>query len=135
MTSAMEALKAAGIRPTAARVAVLENLQARCDHPTVDTLYRDLSPQRPALSRTTVYDALYRMAEGGLVRALTLDPAEVRFDAGMHAHAHFRCTGCGQVVDIPMAEASAPPMPEGYVISHEEIYYSGLCASCAAKAE
>ena len=52
---AIERLKSLGIRPSEQRIVILEYLLGHRTHPTVETIYSELSPKMPTLSKTTVY--------------------------------------------------------------------------------
>ena len=54
-TDLLKQLSAAGIRPSAQRIAILEYISACRCHPTADDVYSSLVEQNPTLSRTTVF--------------------------------------------------------------------------------
>ena len=57
MTSA-EKLMEKGIRPSLTRVMIYDYLLSHRTHPTVDEIYKELSPKAPTLSKTTVYNTV-----------------------------------------------------------------------------
>ena len=63
-------------------------------------IYCDLSNDIPTLSKTTVYNTLKLFVENGITSTLTIEENEVRYDAIMTEHAHFKCDGCGTIYDI-----------------------------------
>ena len=126
-----QCLKEKGIRPTPHRISIYDNLCHRCDHPTVDMIFTDMRPQYPTLSRTTVYHTLDELARIGLVRTVTIDSVEIRYDADISLHGHFRCTGCGTLADFPVAGGRLKGRGlEGYEIRTEDVYFTGLCPVC-----
>ena len=47
-----------GIKPSLHRMKILDYLLKMKNHPTVDTIYKDISGDIPTLSKTTVYNTL-----------------------------------------------------------------------------
>jgi Fur family transcriptional regulator, peroxide stress response regulator len=128
-----EYLRDRGIRPSEQRIRIYQALAAVKTHPSADVIYRDLSPEMPSLSRTTVFSTLDLFAREGIAQRLALSGSEVRYDADVSRHVHFRCRGCGAVSDLAEARAPAPPKaPSGYVVESSQYYAEGLCPACAA---
>lgn len=122
-----------GVCPTQQRVAMYEYLLRHRTHPTADTIYHALVQEYPTFSRTTVYNSARALAKAGLIRIITIDADEQRFDAGVEDHGHFRCTGCGEVFDFPVSEetvASLSAVP--YPTETLDIYVTGVCPHCQA---
>jgi Fe2+ or Zn2+ uptake regulation protein len=127
-------LKSAGIKPSAQRIAILRYIkESRC-HPTVDDIYRDLLPTYPTLSRTTVYNTAWLLAEYGTIATINIERGNVRFDYMHYPHAHFRCKKCGCIIDIPMEQFPSTDTLElesqTLHIQETSIYYEGLCQKC-----
>lgn len=127
-----------GIRPTQQRLAVYEYLLGHPIHPSVDTVYEAVSVDQPTFSRTTVYNSLHALVQAGLVRELPLCTEERRYDAGLTPHAHFLCTACGCIKDVPMMAQAVDKLVrgesselDGCLIQGEELSLSGLCAACS----
>lgn len=126
-----------GIRPTQQRLAVYEYLVGHPIHPSVDTVYEAVSVEQPTFSRTTVYNSLHALVQAGLVRELPLCSEERRYDAGLWPHAHFMCTGCGCIKDVPLADDAVKHLVsdgtgelDGCLVQGQELSFSGLCAAC-----
>ena len=112
-TTIAQLLKEKGIRPTAQRIGVYENIAQRCDHPTVDMLYQDM------------------LVQAGLVRTVTINSNEARFDADTSLHGHFQCVCCGEVSDFRLPEARLETAGlEGYEVSTQDVYFTGRCPKC-----
>ncbi|MDR9756215.1 MAG: Fur family transcriptional regulator [Thermoanaerobacterales bacterium] len=74
-------LKKKNISLSYQRLKVLEYLtQNRC-HPTVEQIFTELQKEIPTLSKTTVYNTLRILAEAGLVKVITIDERESRYDS------------------------------------------------------
>jgi len=124
------------VKPSMQRMAVMEYLMEHHTHPTADEIYTSLHPALPTLSRTTVYNTLRLLVEQGAVAQLTIDEHNVCYDADTSAHAHFLCTHCGKVYDIPLVSASLESMakmPDDFAASQSDLYFRGTCGKCARK--
>lgn len=122
-----------GIRPSVQRAAILGYLMSHRTHPTADEIYRALQPEMPTLSRSTVYNTLWRMAEAGAIDALGIDRVNARFDYSSHTHAHFLCNSCGAIIDTDLPQLdNAVKGPEGAIIDKVTVTYHGLCPTCAS---
>lgn len=127
-------LKSRGIRPSYQRLKVLEYLDCNRCHPTVDMIYSRLIGEIPTLSKTTIYNTLSQFVEAGIVRPLTIEGNEVRYDINVLDHGHFRCESCGEVYDfdIDVGSLTAHGL-EGFHIKDKNVYFSGLCHPCQNK--
>ena len=104
-------------------------------HPTAEMVYQRLKPEMPRLSLGTVYRNLRQMAAGG--RLVELSGPVARFDAVIAPHTHFRCTGCGAVLDLdlpydPALDARAAE--QGRPVTGHSLCFTGLCPQCGASA-
>ena len=88
------------IKPSLQRIKIFEYLYENKDHPTVETIYSDLVGAIPTLSKTTVYNTLKLFIDNGITHTVTIEDNEVRYDAIMEEHAHFKCNDCGNVFDV-----------------------------------
>ncbi len=130
-------IRAAGLRSTPARIAVIEIL-TRSDQPLSHAeVARQLTPQ--GIDPATVYRNLTDLAERGIVSRLEVGDHVWRFelrDAGTEVahHPHFVCVDCGQVTcldDLPWSLGRSPraklPAPIGQVT---EVLLKGHCRDC-----
>jgi Fur family peroxide stress response transcriptional regulator len=127
-------LKDAGVRPSTARVSVLRYLQGERNHPTADRIYNDLLPALPGLSRTSVYNTLNTLMAAGLARPLTTDGTEMRYDATIEDHGHFKCDDCGAVydIDVDMTCVRAKGL-KGFDVRRRDVILRGSCPECSKK--
>lgn len=131
-----EYLTAHGVKPSVQRMAVMEYLLEHHTHPTADEIYLALSPEMPTLSKTTVYNTLRLLTAQKAVHQLTIDERNVCFDADTSNHAHFLCTQCGKVYDVPLRNPDLlhhAEMPDGFRTEHTDLYFRGCCEECAKK--
>lgn len=131
---AVTALQTHGIKPSYQRIKIYEYLVDKKNHPTVDTIFRELSPGLPTLSKTTVYNTLKLFHSVNVVQKIMIEENEVRFDADTSIHGHFKCQSCGNVYDFPVRkDALQYELPEGFVIREEHIYCTGYCSDCVTE--
>lgn len=129
--STPEILTQAGIRPSIQRIAVTDYVLSHHTHPTVDEIYRDLAPEYPTLSRTTVYNTLKRLVEAKVIAQIDIESGNTRFDGTTTPHAHFMCTECGNILDIRLTEPLK--MPADLLVTYTQVLTYGYCADCATK--
>lgn len=131
-----DAIIAHGIRPSLQRVLIYSYLCKNPIHPTVDTVYTALMPSIPTLSKTTVYNTLKLFCQHNLVQTLTIENDELRYDADLKDHLHFKCTHCGQVYDIPYTKTTETydtfknQLPGHFIASKVQACIWGTCAHC-----
>jgi Fur family transcriptional regulator, peroxide stress response regulator len=130
--NAADFLRARGIQPSHQRIRIYEALAAVRTHPSADAIHRELQPEMPTLSRTTVFSTLDLFAQKGIAQRLALTGSELRYDADTSRHVHFRCRSCGAVSDLPGVAPPPPRAPSGYVVESSQYYAEGLCPVCAA---
>ena len=124
-------LNAAGIKPSPQRMAIARYIAGSCEHPTVDLIYASLHDEYPTLSRTTVYNTVKLLSDSGCISAITIEPEAVRYDYRISPHAHFLCSECGALHDLPLE--SYPIPPEGFMANDVQIYFRGICKNCKTK--
>jgi Fe2+ or Zn2+ uptake regulation protein len=123
-----------GVKPSLHRMKILEYLMEKKNHPTVDMIYRDISVDIPTLSKTTIYNTLTTFVENGIAQAITIEDNEVKYDATVDDHAHFKCTKCGNIYDINMdTKISSIKTLSGHIINERHLYFKGVCRSCQRK--
>ena len=127
-------LRAAGLRVTPGRRAVLEMLTAH-PHSSAEALNRLLRQTLPGISVQSVHNVLGDLTTARLLRRI--EPAgsaalyERRIDDNHH---HVVCTGCSAVADVDCVHGPAPCLApndtSGFEVSIAEVTFWGLCASC-----
>lgn len=134
LKSAVEKLKAEGVRMTPQRHAILAHLMDTVTHPTADEIYRTLEPKFPNMSVATVYNNLRVFKEVGLVRELTYGDSSSRFDANTVDHYHAICTECGKIKDFDypplVAVEQQAEEDTGFQINSHRMEVYGVCRQC-----
>ena len=136
MPSCAERLRAADLRVTRPRVAVLEAVQAR-PHADTETIFGAVRTDLPEVSRQAVYDVLNALTAVGLVRRIQPSGSVARYESRTgDNHHHVVCRSCGVIADVDCAVGETPCLDasggHGFVIDQAEVTYWGLCPPCAA---
>ena len=120
-----------GIRPSHQRIKILEYLKLNLCHPTVDQIFRAIQPHLPTLSRTTVYNTMDEFSKAGLVRPISIEETEVRYDINVENHGHFKCDTCGMIRNftINLDHLSLVEL-ENCQVFDRNIYFKGTCPDC-----
>lgn len=134
---AVTALRSAGLRVTAPRLATLTVI-AENQHADAETLAQGVRDRLGAVSRQAVYDVLAALTEAGLVRRVTVDERRSRYELARHDnHHHLICRSCGRTVEIafPGVEDLIAKLAteHGFTDVDHSIELHGLCADCAAR--
>lgn len=124
-------MRAAGLRPSVQRLAVLAYIVGKRSHPTPDEIYVALSPKFPSLSRTTVYNALRSLADAGLLRELDIEAGCQHYDfLPQPPHGHFVCRSCGRIYDMPVPADIVFDAMAGFHTETVDFRAKGLCPDC-----
>lgn len=128
-------LRENGAKITSQRIAILERLHGREDHPSAETLYRELAADNASMSVATLYSTAQLLADAGLIKILSIDDKRVYFDPNTATHGHFLCRKCGKLFDIPVDEnvlfrAASSQREQIAQIERTEIFFYGLCSDC-----
>lgn len=121
-----------GISPSFHRIKIYQYLLDNRVHPTVEHIFNDMQEEIPTLSKTTIYNTLRTLVQNGLVMPVTIEDNEVRYDADVSFHGHFKCTICNMIYDVEIDESlnSSFQSMDGHVISDTQIYMKGTCKHC-----
>ena len=126
-------MRAAGLKLTPQRYAVLDFLVRSREHPTADQISAALNRRFPRASRATIYNTLNALRDAGLVHEVYMDDSVARFDANLDEHHHFVCRLCGRLEDVPfdvVGELPARKLERGHTVENYEIVMRGVCAAC-----
>jgi Fur family ferric uptake transcriptional regulator len=131
-----EELRGAGLRVTAARVALLESVR-QGDHLGVEAIASVVRGRLGHISLQAVYEALHALTAAGLVRRIEPSGSPARFEGRIEDnHHHVVCRSCGAVADVDCAVGEAPCLTasddHGFLIDEAEVIYWGLCPACSS---
>lgn len=127
-----------GFRMTDQRRAVYDALMTQRDHPTAVEVFMRVKGRMPSISLATVYNCLETLTGCGLVKSVNHDREPSRYCPNLEEHAHFFCTICRTVADIPLRSKKQPhdiwDVPTEILIEQSEVAFRGLCPKCAKAA-
>jgi Fur family ferric uptake transcriptional regulator len=128
-------LRAAGLRVTAQRVAVLEAL-SRTAHAAVDMLHEHVQREIPGLALQTVHGIVNDFTAAHVAQRVSLPGASSALYelARGNNHHHVQCIVCGRVEDVECVVGEAPCLTpsdaHGMRIVEAAITFRGICEDC-----
>jgi Fur family transcriptional regulator, stress-responsive regulator len=130
----VERLRAAGLRVTSARLAILEAVRAG-DHPGADGVTRAVRERLGHVTIQAVYEALGAFTAAGLIRRIEPAGGPARYEGRVgDNHHHVVCRGCGAINDVDCVVGRAPCLEpvesNGFAIDEAEVTFWGLCDQC-----
>ena len=130
-----EELRGAGLRVTAARVALLQTVREG-DHLGVEAIASGVRDRIGHISLQAVYEALHALTAAGLVRRIEPAGSPARFEGRVaDNHHHVVCRSCGAVADVNCAVGEAPCLTasddHGFSVDEAQVIYWGLCPDCS----
>jgi Fe2+ or Zn2+ uptake regulation protein len=137
MDQPLPSLRAAGLRKTLPREAILDVLQ-QSDRPlTVEEIRERMNERRSGLP--TIYRNLERFVAQGWAESIMGEDQVMRFvrcHTGHHHH-HLQCESCGRVVEVEgcglEGSLAAMERQSGFAITRHKLMLFGLCAACRAE--
>jgi Fur family transcriptional regulator, ferric uptake regulator len=129
-------LERRGLKLTAERQALFDELFARHEHFEADELLVRLRAKHKKISRATIYRTLDLLVDSGIVGRVRIRESGYRYErlrAGEH-HDHLICNECGRVIEFyePRIENLQDEVCEGYgflPLSHSH-QMRGICRQC-----
>lgn len=127
-------LRAAGLKVTAPRLAVLEACSTG-GHLDAETVFTRVSAELPGTSLQSVYNVLGALHDAGLLRRVEPAGSPARYEARTgDNHHHVVCTRCNAIADIDCVVGEPPCLvpagDSGFAIHTAEVTFWGLCAEC-----
>ena len=127
-------LRAANLRVTAPRLAVLAEVEAR-PHSTADTITQAVHERLGTVSVQSIYGVLHALTDARILRRIEPDGSPGRFELFRDDnHHHVVCRTCGDINDVACTVGHAPCLAanddHGYDIDTAEVIYWGTCPSC-----
>jgi Fur family iron response transcriptional regulator len=135
-------LCAAGIQPSAQRLAIGAYVLFTEDHPSAEEVLAKMSQRErghlgsggrpsssglPMISRATVYNTLNLFVQKGLLRELIIEEGHVVFDPRLDVHHHFVDTSTGRIFDLPVGSVPLGPMQglEDFLVQEVQVVVRG----------
>lgn len=135
-TTAIDALRSAGGRVTAARRGVLEAMAATEDHLSADQLAEVVRRRVPDVHRSTIYRALDDLEAFGVVVHAHLGHGPTTYQLAATSHAHFVCEACGLSFRAPdglfRTLVARAERDHGFIVDVPHLAVPGRCEACKA---
>ncbi|MEU0390081.1 Fur family transcriptional regulator [Streptomyces chartreusis] len=133
--TAAEELRGAGLRVTAARVALLQAVRDG-DHLGAEAIASEVRGRVGHISVQAVYEGLHALTAAGLIRRLEPPGSPALYEGRVgDNHHHLVCRSCGAVADVDCAVGHAPCLTasddRGFAVDEAEVIYWGLCPACS----
>jgi Fur family ferric uptake transcriptional regulator len=129
-----KALKKAGYKLTAPRLAVIEVLESHPQHLSHEQILVEGRKIYPQLSRATVYRTMELLVDLNLFRPLYLSDANQRFISAFGGHHHLVCSNCGLIFEFDhcTVDQLARELAEKhqFQIRSHLLEFWGLCQTC-----
>ncbi|MCZ1075185.1 MULTISPECIES: Fur family transcriptional regulator [Rhodococcus] len=127
-------LRAAGLRVTAPRVAVLGAVAAH-PHSDADEIAVAVRSELGSVSTQAVYDVLKACVGAGLLRRIEPAGSPARYETRIgDNHHHLVCRNCGAVTDTDCVVGAVPCLvpsdDHGFAVDEAEVTFWGLCPDC-----
>lgn len=127
------ALKAAGLRATPQRIALLALLQRLVTPRSVEDL---VAKGKGDFDTATAYRMLEAFTRANLARRIEIAQGRALFEAAGAHHHHAVCTRCGRIADVeaclPKALDERVRKASGFTrIDDHALEFFGICNSCA----
>jgi Fe2+ or Zn2+ uptake regulation protein len=131
-------VRAAGLRVTAQRLAVLDVVREEGRHLRTDAIIEATRARLHTVSTQAVYSALAALCAAGLVRRIEPAGSPALYEARTaDNHHHVVCRVCGAVSDVDCVVGAAPCLDpsaaEGFVIDEAEVTFWGVCPTCQSR--
>ncbi len=138
MSEIRASIRAAGLRGTMSRIAVLSYLQSVTTPLSHAEIFNALEEQ--GFDRATIYRNLVDLTEVGLLVRTDVGDHVWRFelrrsgpDGRQAEHPHFMCTDCGEVSCLPAVSVNIDPptaVPRSVRVQQVDVQLKGLCDRC-----
>lgn len=126
------------IQVTPQRLAILEQLKRRKDHPSAEMIFHCLKDEFPSLTLVTVYNTLQKLELSGLCIKVNPLLTSARYDGDITAHQHAICINCQKIVDIHDGSVCIE-LPEWFKeifkVLQQSVNLYGLCKECQELAD
>jgi Fe2+ or Zn2+ uptake regulation protein len=127
-------LRAAGMRRTPQREAILRVLEASDRPLTVEEIWGSMEARRSGLP--TVYRNLERFVREGWVESMLGQDQVARFVRchSSHHHHHLSCERCGRMVEVDGCglehSLAAMEQSSGFKVTRHQLHLFGICPRC-----
>ena len=125
------------LRKSKQRDTIFQCVQSHNDHPTADTIYREVKKEIPNISLGTIYRNLSLLVHIGKIKKVSFGDSSERYDKNLASHSHFICKDCGKIFDIPKDKEPELDLKNlstlGNRIDEHIVTFYGHCNECLPK--
>lgn len=133
MATSSELLRQFGIRPSPQRAIVLDFLLNHHEqHQTAEEIFNALHEEIPDMAKITVVNTLQLFLSSGLIKAINIGRLPAVYDTIHKHHAHFFCSSCHAMTDVPIEETDWEKMLcySNNPNVEMQITFTGICQQC-----
>jgi len=132
-----EFIRGKGLRYTPERELIITEIFSTHDHFDVDELYLRLRRKNKRVSKASIYRTIPLLIESGLIKEVYFENGHLHYEHiyGHKQHCHFRCMGCGKIVEFPDDEIvriqNEISKRYGFAVTSHRFELLGYCPVCA----
>jgi len=138
MQTLIKEINQRGLKATRQRALILDVIRNSPGHVDADDVYRRVAKKNPRISLSTVYRALQKFKEIGIIEQLHFSEEHHHYEMKPKVeHYHLVCLDCGAVIEFPypLVEIVSEKVPaaSGFKITGSDVTLTGYCRKCARK--
>jgi Fur family iron response transcriptional regulator len=120
-------LSAAGVQPTAQRIAICRYVLCEADHPTADEIKKWADLNFPKVSMATVYNTLKTLVDAGILKEFKFSHSDSAvYDSNTTVHYHFLDEKTGALFDIePEAVDLSMKLQGKFKVTEIQVLFKG----------
>ncbi len=128
----LSVLKQAGMRLTRQRLAIIEYVAGRKDHPGARQIFYEIKASSD-ISFATIYNTLKTLVDLELIKEIDFEHAENRYDTNLEPHLNLVCARCGKIEDVDVILPLSPEeikTRKNFTTTNYRLEFIGICAVC-----
>lgn len=127
----IQLFKKNNLKLTLQRANIYSYLMSTDEHPTVDTIYKNIKCIMPTISLATVYKTLNTLVESGLIKIINVCEENFRYDSNTNLHGHIKCEICNRIEDLCIDKNLTNSIIKyGNNIKYFDLFLYGTCDKC-----
>ena len=129
------ALKQAGFRLTQQRLAIIEFIAGRKDHPSARQILKKIKADS-GISFATIYNTLKTLVDMELIKEIDFEHSNNRYDTNLIPHLNLVCIKCGKIQDIDFKlpiSSDEIKTKKNFTTTSYRLEYMGICSQCDHK--
>lgn len=123
------------LKPTKARIAMLEIFEKEAKPIDVEQIIQALSQKNIEADTVTVYRILDIFYKNHLINKLEFGEGKFRYEMVREEHHHVICEKCGRVedvIDCPIGELEKNiTQKQNFIIKRHTLEFFGVCSNCS----